>query len=73
MILMTDLRRIPRRPPGRRTNRPRANSTHSMVREADAVWVSTAALARALGSLRADVLVHENGIDERLWLAGMHP
>jgi glycosyltransferase involved in cell wall biosynthesis len=68
-----DLRRIPRDLPDAELIRPRTKLVSRMVREADAVWVSTAALASALGSLRADVLVHENGIDERLWLAGIPP
>ena len=39
------------------------------MRSADAVWVSTPALAATLAELRDDVRVMENGLDERLWVA----
>jgi glycosyltransferase involved in cell wall biosynthesis len=38
-----------------------------LVRDADAVWVSTAELAATLNDLRDDILVVRNGLDERLW------
>jgi glycosyltransferase involved in cell wall biosynthesis len=44
-----------------------------LVRDADAVSVSTPVLADALHSVRDDLQVIENGIDERLWLAGPPP
>ena len=50
--------------------RPRARLVSRMVRGADAVWVSTPALAATLAELRDDVRVVENGLDERLWTRG---
>jgi glycosyltransferase involved in cell wall biosynthesis len=44
-----------------------------MIRGADAVWVSTEALAESLTDLRDDVRVVENGLDERLWAALPRP
>jgi glycosyltransferase involved in cell wall biosynthesis len=41
----------------------------AMVRKAGAVWVSTEALARALGPIRSDARVVPNGLDERIWSA----
>ena len=38
-----------------------------MLAGADRVTVSTAALARRIGRVRADVVVLENALDERLW------
>jgi hypothetical protein len=43
------------------------------VRDADAVWVSTPALAASLAELRDDVRVVANGLDERLWTAAPSP
>jgi len=68
-----DLRRIPRDHPDAELLRPRTKLVSRLVREADAVWVSTGALASALGKVREDLLVIENGVDERLWLAGTPP
>jgi glycosyltransferase involved in cell wall biosynthesis len=62
-----DLRQIPRDHPDAALLRPR------LVREADAVWVSTPALANAMRGVRQNARVVENGIDERLWLSGAPP
>jgi len=40
-----------------------------MIKGADAVWVSTPALAETVTELRDDVRVMPNGLDERLWTA----
>ncbi len=64
-----DLRHIPREHPDARLLRPRARLVTRMVRDADAVWVSTQPLAETLAALRDDVEVVPNGLDERLWLA----
>ncbi|HEY7576884.1 MAG TPA: glycosyltransferase [Acetobacteraceae bacterium] len=68
-----DLRRIPRDHPDAALLRPRARQVSRLARDADAVWVSTPALADALCNVHDDVRVVENGIDERLWLAGPPP
>jgi GT2 family glycosyltransferase/glycosyltransferase involved in cell wall biosynthesis len=68
-----DLRRIPRDHPDAALLRPRARQVSRLARDADAVWVSTPALADALCNVRDGVRVVENGIDERLWLAGPPP
>ena len=62
-----DLRHLPRDHPDARLLRPRARLVSRLVRGADAVWVSTPALAATLAELRDDVRVVENGLDERLW------
>ncbi|MEO9191922.1 MAG: glycosyltransferase, partial [Acetobacteraceae bacterium] len=59
-----DLARIPPDHADAALLRPKAALVRRLLGDADAVWVSTA----ALGSLRADALVIPNGIDERLWL-----
>ena len=46
---------------------PRVRAVARMVRDANAVWVSTEALRHRLTSLRRDVRVVPNGLDERLW------
>jgi glycosyltransferase involved in cell wall biosynthesis len=68
-----DLRRVPREHADAELIRPRAKLVSRLVREADAVWVSTPALANALGNIRRDLRIVENGIDERLWFAGEPP
>jgi GT2 family glycosyltransferase/glycosyltransferase involved in cell wall biosynthesis len=68
-----DLRRIPRDHPDAALLRPRAKQVSRLVRDADAVWVSTPALADALRGMREGARIVENGIDERLWLAGAPP
>ena len=68
-----DLRHIPRDHPDARLLRPRARLVSRLVRGADAVWVSTPALAATLAELRDDVRVVENGLDERLWAAAPPP
>ena len=65
-----DLRHIPRDHADAALLRPRTRVVSRMVRGANAVWVSTPALAATLAELRDDVRVVENGLDERLWLAG---
>jgi glycosyltransferase involved in cell wall biosynthesis len=62
-----DLRHIPRDHPDAERLRPQAPVVSRLVRGADAVWVSTPALAATLARLRDDVRVVENGLDERLW------
>ena len=68
-----DLRHIPRDHPDAQLLRPRARLVSRLVRGADAVWVSTPALAATLAELRDDVRVVENGLDERLWTVGPPP
>ena len=68
-----DLRRVPRDHPDAALLRPRARLVSRLVRDADAVWVSTPALADALADVRRDVRVVENGLDERLWSAWPRP
>jgi glycosyltransferase involved in cell wall biosynthesis len=68
-----DLRHVPRDHPDAPALRPRARLVSRLVRGADAVWVSTPALAAALADLRADVRVVVNGLDERLWAASPPP
>ena len=68
-----DLRHIPRDHPDAQLLRPRARTVSRLVRGADAVWVSTPALAATLAELRDDVRVVENGLDERLWAAAPPP
>jgi hypothetical protein len=62
-----DLRHVPRDHPDAEWLRPQAPVVSRLVRGADAVWVSTPALAATLARLRDDVSVVENGLDERLW------
>jgi GT2 family glycosyltransferase/glycosyltransferase involved in cell wall biosynthesis len=47
--------------------RPKAPTIRRMVAQADAVWVSTPALAGAIRPLARDVTVIPNGLDERIW------
>jgi len=68
-----DLRHIPRDHRDARLLRPRARLVSRLVRGAGAVWVSTPALAQTLAELRDDVIVVENGLDERIWAAGPAP
>jgi glycosyltransferase involved in cell wall biosynthesis len=68
-----DLRHIPRDHPDVQLLRPRARLVSRLVRGADAVWVSTPALAATLAELHDDVRVVENGLDERLWAAAPLP
>jgi GT2 family glycosyltransferase/glycosyltransferase involved in cell wall biosynthesis len=68
-----DLRRIPRDHVDAALIRPKTKLVSRLLRDADAVWVSTPELANALCNVREDLLVVENGIDERLWLAGAPP
>jgi glycosyltransferase involved in cell wall biosynthesis len=59
-----DLLNIPRTHPDARTLRPRAKTVRRMLEVADAVWVSTTALA----AIRPDAVVMPNGLDERIWI-----
>ncbi len=68
-----DLRHIPRDHPDALLLRPRARLVTRLARGANAVWVSTPALADTLSDLRDDVRVVENGLDERLWTAFPRP
>ena len=64
-----NLLHVPRDHPDAKELRPRAKLVSRMVRGASAVWVSTPALADALASVRRNVRVLPNGLDERLWCA----
>ncbi len=52
--------------------RPRAEVVNRLVRQADAVWVSTPALRDVVCTMRADAELVPNGLDERLWSAVHH-
>jgi glycosyltransferase involved in cell wall biosynthesis len=62
-----DLLNIPRRHPDASELRPKTKTVQRILRHADTVWVSTAALAAGLAPLRHDATVVPNGLDERLW------
>lgn len=47
--------------------RPKARLVQRLLRAADAVWVSTPALASRIASVRPDAQVVGNALDERLW------
>src|SRR6185312_4202772 len=64
-----DLIGIPADHPDAAVLRPRAALIARMVRDADAVWTSTAPLGAALQAFREDALIVPNGLDERLWSA----
>jgi glycosyltransferase involved in cell wall biosynthesis len=64
-----DLIGIPADHPDADVLRPRAELVARMVRDADAVWTSTAPLASTLLTVRKAVRVVPNGLDERLWSA----
>jgi hypothetical protein len=68
-----DLRHVPREHRDALLLRPRARLVSRLVRDADAVWVSTPALAATLAELRDDARVVENGLDERLWTVAPSP
>lgn len=68
-----DLLHIPRNHPDAPELRPKAKVVQRMLRHADAVWVSTPALAASLAPLRTDAVVVPNGLDERLWAADPSP
>ncbi|MGE0223262.1 MAG: glycosyltransferase [Acetobacteraceae bacterium] len=63
-----DLLNIPSTHPDAVDLQPLAKVVQRMVRNADHVWVSTPMLASRLSTLRKDVRVVPNGLDERLWL-----
>jgi GT2 family glycosyltransferase/glycosyltransferase involved in cell wall biosynthesis len=62
-----DLLNIPRTHPEANELRPRAKVVHRMLDVADAVWLSTHALAERLAAIRPDATVIPNGLDERIW------
>ena len=62
-----DLLRIPRDHADAAVLRPKAKVVQRLLRDAGAVFVSTAALAASLASLRKDTLVVPNALDERIW------
>jgi glycosyltransferase involved in cell wall biosynthesis len=70
-----DLLHIPRGHPEAEELRPKAQSVRQLLGLADAVWVSTAALADRLGPAARAVTVVPNGLDERIWAASQpnHP
>jgi GT2 family glycosyltransferase/glycosyltransferase involved in cell wall biosynthesis len=62
-----DLVNVPPSHPDAKALRPRAAIVEAMLDVADAVWVSTPALAASIAPLRPDAQVIENALDERLW------
>ncbi len=64
-----DLIGLPPDHPDAAVLRPRAELVARMVRNADAVWTSTAPLRAKHLTIRQDVRVVPNGLDERLWSA----
>jgi glycosyltransferase involved in cell wall biosynthesis len=62
-----DLLHIPREHPDAAELRPQTKVVQRMLRHANAVWVSTPALAESVAPLRRDSRVVPNGLDERLW------
>ncbi|HYZ21824.1 MAG TPA: glycosyltransferase, partial [Rhodopila sp.] len=64
-----DLLNIPRSHPDAPVLRPQARIAKQMLLAADIAWVSTAALAETIAPVRADALVIENRLDERIWAA----
>lgn len=62
-----DLLNIPPRHANAAELRPLAGVVRLMLERADAVWVSTPALKERVAGIRADALVVENRLDERLW------
>lgn len=49
--------------------RPLAKVVRRMLAHADVAWASTPLLAQSLASVRPDIAVVPNGLDERIWLA----
>ena len=68
-----DLLHVPRDHADASLLRPKARIVSRLIRDANAVWVSTPALAATLGGARRDKRVVENGLDERLWSAAPRP
>jgi glycosyltransferase involved in cell wall biosynthesis/GT2 family glycosyltransferase len=68
-----DLLHIPRAHPDAQLLRPKVRLVSRLIRFADAVWVSTPALAARLAKLRPDARVVANGLDERLWAVATPP
>ncbi len=68
-----DLLNIPETHPDARTLRPFARTVRRMLMVSDAVWVSTLGLAKRLAPVRADTIVIENRLDERIWAHGPAP
>ncbi|HUB14860.1 MAG TPA: glycosyltransferase [Acetobacteraceae bacterium] len=70
------LLQIPRDHPDAAVLRPKTKVVQRLLRDADAVFVSTAALAESLKPARADAVVVPNALDERIWAtlpAGVRP
>lgn len=65
-----DLLNIPRNHPEAASLRPKAKTVRRLLAAADAVWVSTEALAETVRPLARDVTVVANGLDERIWVSG---
>ena len=57
----------PARPSRAPALRPKARVVQRLLRDAEAVFVSTPALAASLAPVRRDAVVVPNGLDERLW------
>ncbi len=68
-----DLLTIPRHHPDAKLLRPRSKIARRLVGAADVLWVSTPALAERLSTIRADAVVLENGLDERIWRESAGP
>ncbi len=64
-----DLLRIAPNHPEAAELRPLGKTVRRMLGHADAVWVSTPALAQSLHAIRPTVTLAPNGLDERLWSA----
>jgi GT2 family glycosyltransferase/glycosyltransferase involved in cell wall biosynthesis len=68
-----DLLDIPRTHADAGVLRPRAMVVRQMLDVADHVWLSTPSLAERLSETRADAMVMENGLDERIWTPPAKP
>ncbi|HVZ10174.1 glycosyltransferase [Rhodopila sp.] len=62
-----DLLNVPASHPDAEALRPRAAVVKASLDAADIIWVSTPALAEAIGRRRREVTVIGNALDERLW------
>jgi glycosyltransferase involved in cell wall biosynthesis len=63
-----DLLHIPTSHPDAATLLPLAKIVRRMLTIADTVWVSTPSLAERLAPVRADAIVLQNALDERIWV-----
>ncbi|MGH7152928.1 MAG: glycosyltransferase, partial [Acetobacteraceae bacterium] len=64
-----DLLAVPRDHPDAAQLRAHVRDVERMLRGADTVWVSTAALRDRIAAVRRDAVIAPNGLDERLWPA----